>query len=224
MVGITASFPHRLLSPKNPEIAKLNKERAQLKKNWNLIESKHDSLLAINTISIADYLKIKSENSAMRIKDFRGISKKRRELVNNFSFNGRSSLHFWLWVLGIFISLLICSFFLAIKDIRLKKAGLLKWYEPPASISFIAVSLFWLYHTIFQRTKDFELSIYTLYLVLVLIPLSYFIYHFLRRFSTIEEKLLENIRILVSHILKNTKEDKEKEKWNVLEKISENGR
>ncbi len=50
-IGITASFFHRPFSDKNPEIKKIDHERALLKKSWNLIEHGHDSLLKYNLIS-----------------------------------------------------------------------------------------------------------------------------------------------------------------------------
>ncbi|CAL2095806.1 conserved membrane protein of unknown function [Tenacibaculum sp. 190524A02b] len=226
LVGITASFPHRLFTPaiKNPEIYKLNKERDELKKKWNRVELEHDNLFKSNQITKEEYFFIKAYNEKERKSGFRKISKKRKEIANSFSFNGRNSLNHWLWVFGILMTLFVSSCFLAVKDARLKKAGLLKWYEPHASIGFITVSLFWLYHTVFNVTKDFPISVYTLYLLAVLLPISYFIYHFLRRTFVIDEKHLENIRDLVGFVLKNTKEAKEVEKWDLLEKISNNGK
>ncbi|WP_272151852.1 hypothetical protein [Tenacibaculum aiptasiae] len=195
-----------------------------MKKEWNLKEFKHDSLLKNNLITKEEYFVIKEKNEKARIVDFRAISKKRKMIANNLSFNGRESFHYWIWIFGIFFTLFVCASFLAIKDNRLKKVGLLKWYEPHAAIGFILVSLFWIYHTIFKTTKDFELNIYTLFLVSVLFPFSYFLYHFLRRSFNIEEKLLENIRDLVGHTLKNTKPEKEDEMWDVLEKVADNGK
>ncbi|CAA0193883.1 hypothetical protein [Tenacibaculum maritimum] len=226
VIGITATFPHRLFlgAPDNPNIIKLNKERASLKRFWTLKEIRHDSLFKNELITKVEYFNIKDINEKKRIADFKEISKKRKSYALSFSFNGRSSKNHWFWVFGVLISLLITSCFLAIKDARLKKAGLLKWYEPHASVAFILVSLFWLYHTIFKTSNDFELSIYTLNLLFILIPISYFLYHFLRRTIRIEDKLLENIRDLVSYILKNTKDDKEEEKWELLDKVSRNGR
>ncbi|MFL0065545.1 hypothetical protein V2595_07910 [Tenacibaculum maritimum] len=226
VIGVTATFPHRLFlgASDNPNIIKLDKERASLKEYWNLKEIRHDSLFKNNLITKVEYFNTKDINKKKRIADFKGISKKRKAYALSFSFNGRSSKNHWFWVFGVLISLLISSCFLAIKDARLKKAGLLKWYEPHASVAFILVSLFWLYHTIFKTSNDFELSIYTLNLLFILIPISYFLYHFLRRTIRIEDRLLENIRELVSYILKNTKDDKEEEKWELLDKVSKNGR
>ncbi|CAL2095920.1 conserved membrane protein of unknown function [Tenacibaculum sp. 190524A02b] len=226
VIGITASFPHKFFTPtsKNPKIYKLNKERATLKQFWNHKEYVHDSLFKNNLITKEAYFSIKATNEKARITAFREISKKRKLYTHEFAFNGRGSLNYWLWLFGVLLSLFICASFLAIKDARLKRAGLLKWYEPHASMGFILVSLFWLYHAIFKTSNDFSLSIYTLYILAVLVPLSYFIYHFLRRTFVIEEKLLENIRDLVSHVLKNTKEDKEHEKWELLDKVSKNGK
>jgi len=199
-IGVTASFWHRPLPAKDARKIALNKERSALKKHWNLVEFNHDRLLANGEISIIDYLKIKEDNEAGRKSGFQGITKRRKTLAYDFSFNGRPSKNHWFWMLGIFTTLFICSCYLAIKDARLQKAGILKWYEPIASISFIAVSLFWLYHTIFQTTRDFKLSTYTLYLVLVLIPLSYFIYQVLRSVKSIEDKLKTAIIVLIDFI------------------------
>jgi len=197
---VTASFLHRPLPSKDVRKTELNKERGALKKNWNIVEFNHDKLLANGEISIQEYLKIKKENEVGRIANFKEITKRRKVLAYNFSFNGRPSKNHFFWMLGIFTTLFICSCYLAIKDARLHKAGILKWYEPIASISFIAVSLFWLYHTIFQTTRDFKLSTYTLYLVLILIPLSYFIYQVLRSVKSIEDKLKTAIIVLIDFI------------------------
>ena len=223
-IGITASFLHRALDSENPKIALLNQERADLKVFWNKKEEKNDVLFKKDLISKEIFFKTKKQNEIDRIKDFKQISKKRKELAIDFSFNGRSSMHYWLWVFGVFLTTFIISCYLANKDSRLKKAGVLKWYEPFFSISFISVSLFWLYHTIFMINIDFKFTTYVSYLAIIIFPLSYFLYHFIRRSFTIESNLLKNNSLLVSHILKNTKEDKEEEKWNVLEQVSRNGR
>ncbi len=223
LIGITATFFHRGWSEENPKIKKLNKERTVLKNYWNKRETKHDSLFINDLISKETYFKIKIENEVKRKSDFKKISSKRKVIAHNFSFKGRTSFSYWLWIFGIFLTQFIISCFLILKDNRLRAVGLLKWYEPYASISFIMVSLFWLYHTLFRTSKDFEFTFYTYVLVIILIPTSYFVYHFLRRFLFIEEKLLQNIRDLVSHVIYNTKEEKEEDKWDLLDKISKNG-
>ncbi len=226
IIGIVASFTHRLFLPadNNPKIIALNEEKKLLEEKWDKKEFLNDSLFKNNSITKEEYFIIKDLNKKVKSADFRRINNKRKTYVEDFSFNGRSSLHYWLWVFGSFISLLICSCYLALKDAKLKSAGLLKWYEPYAGIGFISVSLFWLYHTIFNSTGYFGYSLYILFVVLF-IPLSYFVYHSLRRMSiNIEDKLLENIQDLVSHVLRHTKKDKEKEKWELLDKISKNGR
>lgn len=226
LIGITATFPHRLYksSLHNPEISLINKERSVLKKYWNNKEYLHDSLFKNNLISKDFYFEEKLDNEKNRILAFRKISKKRKKAANDFSFNGRSSKNHWLWVFGVLVSLLTSSIFLVLKDSRLLKAGLLKWYEPHASVGFISVTLFWLYHTIFKKTNDFVLSVYTLYLFCVLVPISYFIYHFIRRTFVIETKHEENIQELVQHVLNKTKPENENEKWELLEKIANNGK
>ncbi|CAM1344634.1 DUF805 domain-containing protein [Tenacibaculum amylolyticum] len=226
VIGVTASFAHRLFTKaeENPLIIQLNKKRSQLKKNWEEKELTHDNLFKNNSISKEKYFKIKEYNKKQRISDFKKISKERKALAHDFSFNGRNSKHYWFWVFGVFLLMFIITIFSSLKDYRLYKAGLLKWYEPYSSIVFILISLFWLYHTIFKKNYDFSIDFYLVSLVVILIPLSYFLYHFIRRVFTIEEKLLENNRNLVSHVLNNTKEDKENEKWELLDKISKNGK
>lgn len=224
LIGVTASFPHRLSPSKNPKILELNNYRDSLKREYSKKEITLDSLLEFGCISTKNYLKNKSKNKNDRAKDMAFVQKRRKFLAHDFSFNGRSSLNFWGWVFGILITLLICSCFLAIKDARLKRAGLLKWYEPHSAVAFIVVSLFWLYHTIFRYSRQFELSTYLFVLILIIIPLSYFIYHFLRRNASVNEKLLENIRLLVKHALDNTKDEKEEEKWKVLKRVAKNGK
>jgi len=199
-IGVTASFVHKGFPAKDPLKKELTKERGRLKESWNLKEQKHDELLLSGKITRAEYKVIKDQNELDRIHDFKDVASRRKVIAKDFSFNGRISKNFWFWMLGIFTTMLICSSYLAIKDARLKKAGILKWYEPIASISFIAVSLFWLYHTIFQTTRDFKLSTYTLYLVLVLVPLSYFIYQVLRSIKSVEDKLKNAIKSLIDFI------------------------
>jgi len=212
LLGVTASFLHKPLPAKDSRKNELSSERSALKKNWNLIEYNHDRLLEKGLVSTIKYLKIKDENEVNRKAGFQKITAKRKFLAYDFSFNGRPSKNHWFWMLGIFTTLLICSSYLAVKDARLQKAGLLKWYEPIASISFIAVSLFWLYHTIFQTTRDFEVTTYTLYLVLVLIPLSYFIYHALRGIKTMEDRFKSAIRNIFTYIYDSEKDLKEEKK------------
>jgi hypothetical protein len=226
LIGITASFTHGFATKAddNPELLNLSKERSILKKKWMKIEFEHDSLFKNNLILKAQYFKIKDINESKRIMDFRLISKKRRSITHAFSFNGRNSFHYWLKVFGMSLTFFIVACYLAFKDALLHKKGLLKWYESKASISFIAVSLFWLYHSIFMTIKDFDNTTYILFILGVSFPLAYFIYHLVRRFFVIEKKHLENIQTLVSHVLNFTREDKEDEKWDTLEKVASNGR
>ncbi len=192
-IGITASFFHRPFSDKNPEIKKIDHERALLKKSWNLIEHGHDSLLKYNLISKNEYFKVKQKNEALRIQSFRSIAQKRATAHTKFSYNGRSSFKYWLFIFGVFLTLFVSSCFAATKDYRLKQAGLLKWYEPYTSISYISVSLFWICHTFFRTSTDYGLTTYSLIVLITAIPVSYFIYHFLRKSFLIEEKLKDLI-------------------------------
>ncbi|MGG8495932.1 hypothetical protein ACQY1Q_05925 [Tenacibaculum sp. TC6] len=223
--AVTASFIHRFFpgSYENEKIIKLNEERNDLKKSWNEKELNLDEQFLGDKYTKEEYIKIKRNNEKKRIADFKVIADKRKVYAHDFSFNGRASLSYWLFLFGLVFTFFIVCCYLAIKDHKLKKNNLLKWYEPHVSVAFMFVALFWMYHLIFAETYDFSIGFYTLFLVIVLIPTSYFIYHVLRRAFTIEEKLLENIRIMVSHILKNTKEEKEDEKWEVLDKVSKNG-
>lgn len=226
LIGITASFSHSFFTPfkENPASLELNKERSQLKKEWNKKETSHDSVFKNNLISKNDYFLIKNRNEKERKADFIAISKRRKKIGIEFSFNGRNSLHYWLKSFGFSLTFFIVSCFLAFKDAILYRKGLLKWYEPKAAISFIAISLFWLYHSIFMTARDYFNITYLLVLLGVMFPLSYFIYHFIIRVFSIEGKLLENIRNLVSHVLNYTKEEKEDEKWELLEKVADNGK
>lgn len=192
-VGITASFFHRPFSDKNPEIKKIDQERALLKKSWNLIEHRHDSLLKNNLISKNEYFRIKQTNEKLRIQSFRTIAKKRAKAHADFSYNGRSSFKYWLFIFGVFVTLFTSSCFAATKDYRLKQTGLLRWYEPYTSISYISVSLFWICHTLFRTSTDYDLTTYSLIVLITVIPVSYFIYHFLRKSFFIEKKLKDLI-------------------------------
>lgn len=222
-IGITATFFHKIFPTNDIKQNLVTEKRNQLKSNWNTKEAELDDLLKSGNILIIDYLEIKKKNEGNRIADFKEIAKERKKVAVDFSFNGRANANFWFWVFGTHLTLLIISCYLAVKDIRLKKVGLLKWYEPSASISFIAISLFWIYHTIFLKSRDFQFSTYTTILILIIIPFSIFLYHSLRRIVIMEERLLSNVGDLVSHVLHYTKEDKEKEKWDVLDKVSKNG-
>lgn len=224
-IGVTASLSHKLFLPAsaNPEIAILDKKRDSLKDFWNKTEQLHDKSFLNNEMSKKEYFELKLKNEKARIEDFKKIRIQRKRIALNFSFNGRNSFHYWLWTFGVFFTMLIISILLALKDARLKKAGLLKWYEPHATVSFISISLFWLYYTVFQKNYDFSLDVYMVMLFCVLIPLSYFIYHFVRRIFIIEEKLSNNVRSLIHYILKSDNNNEE-EKWNLLEKVSNNGR
>ncbi len=227
MIGVLSSFIHAAFDSanKNPEIILLNKHRKELRSYWEKKEFTHDSLFINKLITKKVYFEIKKQNKIERYNSFLSVSKKRKIIAHDFSFNGRNSLHYWLWVLGVFVSLFVISINSSLKDYRLKKAGLLKWYESHVSVAFMFISLFWLYHTIFKKNYDFSLDFYLLILVSVLIPLSYFLYHFIRRLFTLEEKLLENIRDLVGYVLKNSKhQDDEEEMWDVLEKVADNGK
>jgi len=223
LLAATATFFHRVFKEENPNMGKLRKEYNTEKKYWQEYELTLDSLAIHKVITLEEFFYRKANYKKSRKLSFDKLRQENEMIKSAFKFNGRSSKHYFFWLLGIFISFFTVSCMLAVKDARLKRAGLLKWYEPSVSIVFISVSLFWLYHTIFMTERDFEITIYTLFLVCILVPLAYFIYHFLRR-SNIEEKLLENIQVLTTHVLKHTKEDKEEEKWKVIEKVVKNGK
>lgn len=85
--------------------------------------------------------------------------------------------------------------------------------------TLLSIGLFYIYYTI-QPFKDFNKITYIAFAFITSVTIVFAVRFIIMDRKRYIQSLLSNIRTLVSFVLNNTKEDKEEEKWNVLEKVA----
>lgn len=116
------------------------------------------------------------------------------------------------WAFGLFLYSISCYIIScrernSFKDIKL------------IHIPVIFISVFYILYTI-QPYPDYPKSSYIFASFILTVFLSLIVYKLVKINSNFIFNLKENIRDLVGFVLKNTKESKDDDKWNLLDKVS----
>ncbi|CAL2105764.1 conserved membrane hypothetical protein [Tenacibaculum sp. 190524A02b] len=193
-----------------------NKSKAYLEAKENYLNSREERTIAL------ERLKNISKNTS-EYKEYKKQAKKADEkwailkkVKQNDSFLGFKNFQHFLgefgWAFGLFIYsfscfIISCKERNGFKDIKL------------LHIPVIFISIFYIIYTI-QPFPDYPKIAYIFTAVILTIFLSISVYIVASKNLNSIFSLKENIRDLVGFVLNNTKETKESDKWNLLEKIS----
>ncbi|MBC8753919.1 hypothetical protein H2O64_04505 [Kordia sp. YSTF-M3] len=152
----------------------------------------------INKEQYIEKSNIKSELYSNKIK---ACNKEKRAIINSFKFNGRKSFHYWLFIFGLSFSF----FFLAIrytyriiydhKNTHLKKS---LFFEASA---WMAVSLFWVIHSVFVKSADLPTFVYASIMLCVCLLISISIFFFIKYLIHRKTHTLESYKASIVRLI-----------------------
>jgi hypothetical protein len=203
---IAMSLLHIFLDEESPEMIEHAKTYRPIINTRNEGYINLLNQLKNNSISKEDY--ILSLESVMKTAkaDLAAYNKKKYELAHEFSFNGRSSFGFWMFVFGLSFSFFVLSIRYTYFNIKNNKAKSLKKSFIFESCAWISVSLFWVLHALFATTEDFSSTFYLLMGVLISILMSFAIVLYLKHVSQKQlkvYKIISNLLTLIGDIKVN---------------------
>lgn len=150
--------------------------------------------LSNSIISKEEFIEIYNIKSEIYNDKINICNKEKKVIINNFKFNGRKSFHYWLFIFGLSFSF----FFLAIrytyriiidyKDKYLKKSLVLE------ASAWMAVSLFWVIHSVFVKNADLPTPIYATIMFGICLLLAFSIFYFIKYLIHRKTHTLESYR------------------------------
>ncbi len=195
---VSLSLFHIFFIPKSPDLIK-----EQL--NYKSIVQERDSVNHSNiekfkkgVLSKEEYLSL-TETSFLHYKNrLIESSDKKKQLALDFSFRGRSSFHFWIFVFGLVTAL----FFFSCKSLHddFSRGSHYKFHF--VSLTGILVSGFWFIHLIFLTQKDFTQNKYIIMILVGAALFSAFTYFLIKHYTYKDDiiyrqlSFLERIRTL----------------------------
>ncbi len=196
---ITMSLWHIFLDEKSPEMISHSKTYTPIIKARNEGANLLLDKLKSGEISKEDYISSYETVMYKAKKDLAYYNKKKYNLAHEFSFNGRSSLSFWIFVFGMSFSFFILSLRYSYYSIK-KSTEALKKSAVFESCAWISVSFFWVLHALFAKTSDFGSTTYLLLGMLISAFTSLAIVYYIKYAVTKKLKVYSVISNLISLI------------------------
>lgn len=131
-------------------------------------------------------------------KELKEISNKRKAEAIAFSFRGRNSFHFWIFVFG----LVTAIFYFSCKSLHDEFSRGSTFKHQFVSLTGIGVSFFWFIHLIFFTQNDFNKHTYFYAIVGCAVLLTVFTFYLVKHF-TYKDQAINNL----TNLLVRTKED-----------------
>lgn len=136
--------------------------------------------LAIGKITKETYIEKLSENKSYYKKQVSLCNAEKRQILRDFSFNGRNSFHYWLFIFGLSISFFSLALLYNYRIVKNSKNKFLKKSLKFESISWTAVSLFWVIHSIFINKADLPTTFYAIVTFSICLVIGYSIFYFIK--------------------------------------------
>jgi hypothetical protein len=156
------SLFHIFFESKPSEISANNKEYRKVIENRNSLRLSYLEDLKDRKITIDAYYANLSSLIEQSEKDIALLNKERKKINQAFSFRGRQSFHFWIFVFGLVTALLYFSSKSLYKEIKEKQSIGFQLN----SIVGVTVSFFWIIHLTFFTQKDFTKNSYVIFILL----------------------------------------------------------
>ena len=219
---VTMSLYHVFFESKSPEIERNNEDYRQLVIHRNSTQDKLLEQLKKKDINVDEYLfKITALEKKSKEK-IKILNREKIRIIRDFSFRGRSSFHFWLFVFG----LVTLGLFFSCKSLYqdIKNGSSFKVYF--ISICGIVISLFWVIHLTFMTQKDFSKHSYVGMILLCSIFFSVFGYYAIKHIAS--KKLRKELQLkeafttieqLQKEVLKKQEEQRAKERQRISEEL-----
>ncbi|CAL2095477.1 conserved membrane protein of unknown function [Tenacibaculum sp. 190524A02b] len=186
------SLLHIFYPAVSPKISTLKKEYKVAINNRNTLQNKYIEDLLNNKLTKEEYsLKVKKllENTSIKVKS---INKRKHKASQSFSFRGRSSFRFWIFVFGL-VSL---GMFFSCKSLYDDIAKGSNFKFQLVSLSGITVSFFWLVHLLFFTQKDFTQTNYVLLILFCAVLASVFTYYLIKYYTYKDDIILSQLSLL----------------------------
>ncbi len=116
------------------------------------------------------------------------IKKAKHKYAKEFSFFGRKSKHFWIFIFGIVLGF----FYFSVKSLFDEFSRGSTFKHQFTSICGIIVSSFWLIHLFFFTQKDFNKNTYFTMILVCAILMSFFTYY-LVKYYTYKDQVINNL-------------------------------
>jgi len=197
------------------------------------IDSELIQNLLNDSLTKQEYALAVIEHKKLFKEKLRACNNEKKNIAYDFTFNGRNSFHYWLFVFGISFSFFFLALRYTFRIISEVKNGDLKKSLIFESIGWIAISLFWVIHTVFKKTDDLPTIIYAITMFSVCIVLGFSIFysikylihrkeHTLKSYKASIINLIELIgEIRVNHYFKMAAKAMTKENKEIISKDSE---
>jgi len=192
---VTLSLFHVFFESKSKLISQNDKEYNSLIIENKSLTKKYREDLKNRRINIDDYLFKTNELLLDSQSKINKLNIEKRAIKNNFSFNGRSSFHFWLFVFGLVSAL----FYFACKSLFDEISRGSTFRHQLVSISGIIVAFFWFVHLIFYTQNDFNKNTY-FFTILVLATLFSIFTYFLVKYYTYKDIIIRDLIKLIVKI------------------------
>lgn len=144
------------------------------------------------TLSITQYKKAKKEYWKLSQNKLKAYTKKKKELITEHSFRGRSSFRFWLFAFGLVIALLFFSCKSLYHDIVNGSTFKFQFI----SLTGIIVSFFWLTHLLFLTQQDFNTNSYIAILLVAGALSSCFTYFLVKNYTYKDDLILKQLSLI----------------------------
>ncbi|MBC8755863.1 hypothetical protein H2O64_14390 [Kordia sp. YSTF-M3] len=186
-----------------------------------------------NEITKSDFLRLYKEQTKLSKTKINNYNYVKRDLALAHSFNGRNSFQYWLFVFGLSFSFFALSIRYTLRIIYDHKNKYLKKSLVLEASAWIAVSLFWVIHSIFITNADLPTPIYASVMFCICLVLGFSIFfsikylinrkaHTLKSYKASIVNLIELIgEIRVDHYFKMAAKAMTKENKEIISKDSE---
>lgn len=120
------------------------------------------------------------------------LSSDRIKVNNDFSFRGRSSFHFWIFVFGLVSALMFFSCKSLYHDIVHGSTFRFQFI----SLTGIAISFFWMIHLVFLTQKDFSKHNYFFMIIGCAIPATFFTFFLVKNYTYKDDIILKQLSLI----------------------------
>ncbi len=192
---VSLSLFHIFLDSKPKKIEANNLAYKETIKNRNSKQALYLEELKEGNLSVQEYYNLATSlmlNSKEKIKK---INIGKRKINENFSFRGRSSFHFWIFVFGLVTAL----FYFSCKSLFDEFVRGSTFKHQFISISGITVSMFWGIHLIFFTQNDFNKNTYVTVIIFLAVLGAFFTYN-LVKYYTYKDNIITNLLDLLYRI------------------------
>lgn len=154
-----------------------------------------------NEITKEQYIKLYKEKYAFYKGKINNYNSKKRELVKIHDFNGRKSFHYWLFIFGLSFSFFFLAVRYAYRIIIDSKDKYLKKSLAIEASAWMAISLFWVGHSIFVKSSDLPTYVYAAIMFCICLMISISTFYFIKYLINRKEHTLKSYKASIVSLI-----------------------